>query len=316
MANVEYISGLVSVVIPAYNNAQYIAECVASIENQTYPNIEIIIIDDGSTDNTGDVVKNLQEKYHNITYKKIPNSKSPAARNEGILMAKGEFIASIDSDDIWPAYKIEEQFAELVKFPDAIVLGEVHQFTVNDSGEKVWGNKIPLPATSGNYLDTILNLSVHRVVNFNTYLMRTSNMRSHGLWDPKFETAHDWELWARLGKVYKFIHINKVFQFYRKHEQSTTTARKNSYLFSLKYQRMIIERHLEKGMKGYLKKCLFKKRRYEETIIILLYRQLHVQATLVWLKAIVDVHVFFIKSVFIMAYKIILSFAKNYFEKK
>jgi glycosyltransferase involved in cell wall biosynthesis len=311
MTTVECISGLVSVIIPAFNNAQYITECVESVENQTYQNIEIIIIDDGSTDNTENIVKDLQSKHHNITYKKISNSKSPAARNAGIAMAKGEFVASIDSDDAWPPYKIEEQVAELIKYPDAIVLGEVHQFTVNDSGERVWGNKITLPTTSGNYLDTILNLSVHKVVNFNTYLMRTSNMRSNGLWDPQFLTAHDWELWARLGKKYKFIHMNKVYQFYRKHDKSTTTARKNSYSFSLKYQLMMIELHLEKGIKGYFKKCIFKKRRYEEIINILLYRNELREAAKQFLSAIRDVHVFLFWLALPMLYKIIAKSARK-----
>jgi glycosyltransferase involved in cell wall biosynthesis len=304
MATVENIPGLVSVIIPSFNSAQYITECLESVENQTYQNIEIIVIDDGSTDNTEDVVKNLQSKYHNIIYKKIPNSKSPTARNTGILMAKGEYIASIDSDDIWPPYKLEEQVAELLKSPDVVVLGEVHQFTVNDSGEKVWGAKIPLPNTSGNYLDTILNLSVHKVVNFNTYLMRTTNMHKDGLWNPEFVTAHDWELWARLGKKYKFVHVNKVYQFYRKHEHSTTTARKNSYSFSLKYQLQMIELHLEKSVKGYLKKCLFKKRRYEETIEILLYRNEVREAAKQLIGAIRDVHFFFCLDVAPMLYKI------------
>lgn len=270
MANVEYISGLVSVVIPAYNNAQYIAECVESIENQTYPNIEIIIIDDGSTDNTGDVVKNLQGKYHNITYKKISNSKSPAARNEGILMTKGEFIALVDADDIWPPDKISKQMAELKKYPGAIVLGCAQIFRLID-GKKVLGKVITLPSAGvgKDYTHNVFRIGMDQMVLFNTLLTTTKIIREYGLWNPLFVTAHDWENWIRLSKQIQFVHLPDIFQLYRKHEESSTAMHKKYQ--ALHYQLKVIDLHAEAGSVSAWRVLEYRRLRYESWIRVFIY---------------------------------------------
>ena len=97
---------LVSVVIPAYNSEQYINECIDSVLNQTYQNYEIIVIDDGSTDNTVNLVKQYNNEkiklYHQM------NSGSGAARNLGVKQAHGKWIAFIDADDIWLPDKLHK----------------------------------------------------------------------------------------------------------------------------------------------------------------------------------------------------------------
>lgn len=92
----------VSVIIPTYNRASFLPKAVESIIKQQYDNIEIIIVDDGSTDNTKSVVKTLTDKYSSIVYCTNLRSKGPSgARNTGILMALGEYVAFLDSDDVW-----------------------------------------------------------------------------------------------------------------------------------------------------------------------------------------------------------------------
>lgn len=103
----EAIKDLVSVIIPTYNRAHLIKRSAMSVLNQTYSNLELIIVDDGSTDNTEEVVKSIDD--NRVIYIKQPNQCACAARNNGIDHAQGEFIAFQDSDDVWHLDKLEKQ---------------------------------------------------------------------------------------------------------------------------------------------------------------------------------------------------------------
>lgn len=94
-------SPLISIVVPVYNTGKYLAQCVGSVIAQTYTNIEILLIDDGSTDNSGSICDRLAEKDDRIKVWHIPNSGSGHARNTGIRYARGEFVLFLDSDDFW-----------------------------------------------------------------------------------------------------------------------------------------------------------------------------------------------------------------------
>ena len=101
---------LVSIITPTYNCGRYIEETIKSVINQTYKNWEMIIIDDCSTDNTKSIVEEYQKKYSNIIYHILEkNSGAAVARNIAIKMAKGKFIAFLDSDDLWHEEKLEKQ---------------------------------------------------------------------------------------------------------------------------------------------------------------------------------------------------------------
>ncbi len=100
------MNSLVTCIIPAFNREKYIAEAIDSVLDQTYGNIEIIVIDDGSTDNTSEIVKSFNSK---VKYFYQPNSGASAARNSGILKAAGDFISFLDSDDLWEKNKISLQ---------------------------------------------------------------------------------------------------------------------------------------------------------------------------------------------------------------
>ena len=90
---------LISVIVPVYNGQDYLENCIISIENQTYDNLEIIIINDGSTDRTGAICVKLKEKYDNIRVVTLEDEGVSAARNAGIDMARGGFLTFVDADD-------------------------------------------------------------------------------------------------------------------------------------------------------------------------------------------------------------------------
>ncbi|MGA9294677.1 MAG: glycosyltransferase family A protein, partial [Ignavibacteriaceae bacterium] len=105
---------LVSCIIPAFNSERYIEEAIKSVLNQTYSNIELIVIDDGSTDNTSEFVKKFKGK---VKYFRQANSGPSAARNSGLSKALGDFISFLDSDDLWEKNKISYQMECFEKNP-------------------------------------------------------------------------------------------------------------------------------------------------------------------------------------------------------
>lgn len=113
----------VSVIIPAYNRAGFLPDAIHSIINQTYDNIEIIIVDDGSEDNTYEVVKSFQKRFPIVSYYQNERAKGPSgARNTGILKSSGEYISFLDSDDVWLEGHLTTGMRIFQKYPDIDVL--------------------------------------------------------------------------------------------------------------------------------------------------------------------------------------------------
>lgn len=112
-------NSLVTVIVPAYNASDYISETVQSIINQTYTNMEIIVVDDGSTDDTKEIIKSFGPKVNYIYQKNSGSCASP--RNTGLRHARGEYVTFFDADDVMMAEKIEHQVADLEKHPDAVI---------------------------------------------------------------------------------------------------------------------------------------------------------------------------------------------------
>ena len=108
-------SPLVSVIIPVYNYDSYLAEAVESVLNQTYQHLEVIVVDDGSTDRSGEVAKSFADR--GVTYCYQVHSGIGPTRNKGVDLARGDFIAFLDADDRWPLEKIERQLGAFETYP-------------------------------------------------------------------------------------------------------------------------------------------------------------------------------------------------------
>jgi glycosyltransferase involved in cell wall biosynthesis len=126
-------AGLVSVIIPTYNRGYIIGKTIESVFAQSYSHLELIIVDDGSTDNTRAVIEGFGAK---IRYIYQENTGLAAARNTGLLAAEGEFIAFQDSDDVWLPWKLQAQVAIMRKFPE-LALVWTDMTAVNDNGEVI-----------------------------------------------------------------------------------------------------------------------------------------------------------------------------------
>jgi glycosyltransferase involved in cell wall biosynthesis len=118
---------LVSTIIPVYNGERYLAQAIESVLAQTYRPVEIIVVDDGSTDSSADVAKRFADSQVQYFYQ--TNSGPGAARNQGVNLARGDFFAFLDADDVWLADKLTLQMAAFASNPELdMVFGRVRQF--------------------------------------------------------------------------------------------------------------------------------------------------------------------------------------------
>jgi glycosyltransferase involved in cell wall biosynthesis len=134
---------LVSVIIPVYNYERYLAEAIESVLNQTYQHLEVIVVDDGSTDQSGEVAKSFADK--GVRYWPQIHAGIGPARNKGVELARGEFLAFLDADDRWPLGKIERQLRAFESDPALeMVFGQAVQLHNGPEWEAgVKDNKLP-----------------------------------------------------------------------------------------------------------------------------------------------------------------------------
>jgi len=192
-------SPLVSVIIPTYNRAKYVTQAIDSVLAQTYRNYEIIVVNDGSTDNTREVLKRYGD---NIRYIYQENAGGAAARNTAIKAAKGQWIAFLDSDDEWLPEKLATQMAHLRERPD--LCAHITNATfVRPPSERV--DLFELRNFPKRWSDfSVLERPLKYVLNFDigflpTLLVKQHSLVASGLFDPKLQKGHDRDLFLRLA---------------------------------------------------------------------------------------------------------------------
>lgn len=205
---------LVSVIIPTYNRAQLISETIDSVLNQTYKRVEIIIIDDGSTDKTEEVVKKKNDER--IKYFKFGHSGLPAvARNQGLKLAKGEYVSFLDSDDLWYPQKLKRCLKELESGVDLVSHGMRY---IKDG--KYWKDVMCGPARMAGYSNLLYNgncIAISATVIRKECLERVFGFDEN----PAIVSAEDYDLWLKLakGKILIFF-INDVLGEYICHDKN------------------------------------------------------------------------------------------------
>ncbi len=188
----------VSVIIPTYNREKTIMRAVQSVLNQTYTNLEVLIIDDGSTDGTADIVREIQDdRVQYIVLEK--NGGASNARNEGVKRATGEWIAFQDSDDSWRPDKLEKQMSYAGAHPEyAMVYGRIAVYL--EHGEIIETPCPPWPEImEGDMLKTLL---ARNVIGAPVILVKRESFLAIGGFDITYKALEDWEFVIRFSKAY------------------------------------------------------------------------------------------------------------------
>lgn len=224
----------ISAVIPAYNSAKFVNAAVASIHAQTAPVAEIIIVDDGSTDETEAVVRALPG---NIVYYKQTNQGPSAARNKGIELATGDWIAFLDADDQWTADKIALQKAILEKYPELVlVAGDMAEIDNNDHiiTESVLAKHGMLEGfqdLAGQAIPNALaRLVTKNFIPTGTVLAKRDILIAAGGFNADIRFGEDLELWAKIATYHPIGCLPQRLMLRRQHGKNATSANESMLL--------------------------------------------------------------------------------------
>lgn len=219
--------GLVSIITPCYNGAKYISQTIDTVLAQTYPNWEMIIIDDGSKDNSAEIVRGYMEKDSRIKFLQQANAGSAAARNNGIRHAEGQYIALLDADDLWDAEFLEDQI-RFMKEKDATCVYCSYRCIDAD------GKEILRPIMSKSVLTTEKMM----VTNYIGCLSGLYNAEKHGkiyLREELKSIRDDYAYWLDVVKKDGVAYGNpRILASYRMLSNSTTGNKKK--LIKKQYQ--------------------------------------------------------------------------------
>lgn len=228
---------LVSVILPCYNAEKFIEASIASIISQTYSNLEIIAIDDSSTDNTFSILQILSKNDNRI--KILHNEKNAGlvfSLNKGIVNAKGKYIARMDADDISLPQRIEKQIKFMEQHTDVALCGS--GYLIINSENKETG-KISLPSENEEIKAALLftNAFAHPTV-----VIRKEILERCGLYEEGLVPAEDYELWIRIAENYKIANIPAYLLKYRVHESNLTLTKKENQKHAFE---IILNKHAE-----------------------------------------------------------------------
>ena len=236
---------LISVVIPCFNAERYIVATLRSVQAQTWPALDVMVIDDGSSDQSAERVRS---QFPSVRVIQQANKGVAAARNLGMQQARGEWIAFLDADDIWLPDKLERQWALLQAHPDA---------RMSYTAWKIWQSEEPTPsqallsqlqadasnsahwagASGWIYADLLLDC----VVWTSTVLAHVSIFEEIGSFDVGMRIGEDYDLWLRASRVTPILRVTAPLALYRTHAASIT---KSAPLKN--YKGLVIQRALDR----------------------------------------------------------------------
>jgi len=206
--NIKDNKNLVSVIMATFNRENYLPYAIDSVLNQTYRNLELLIIDDGSVDGTRDLVNTYKDPR--ISYYYQENKGQSSAINLGLQHARGEYISFLDSDNIWKLDKVERQVLLLNDNPDyQIVYGEIEIIDENGDIQPFHSN---VTRHSGNIMKKLL---VYNFINFNTTMMKSVCISELGGMNSSVPAGPDYDLFLKLSTRYFFLYVPQIFAQYR-----------------------------------------------------------------------------------------------------
>ena len=228
----------VSVYIPTYNYARFLGEAIQSVLDQTFQDWELIIVDDGSTDNTREVVARCADPRIHYVYQQ--NRGNPGARNTALKLARGEYVACLDADDIWLPEMLEKLVTQLDRLPPTVGLIYSDLYMFEDEGGSLirrflQGRKPPqgrifreLLATDGWFIPDTGSL------------MRREVFDKVGLYDESLLRYQDWEMWVRIAAAYEVAAVDEPLARNRRHPASNIRGMEAMYRYGQAARRKVM----------------------------------------------------------------------------
>jgi len=237
----------VSIIIPAYNKAELTVKTIDSVLKQTYSNIEIIVIDDGSTDHTREILSFYHDRIKYI-YKE--NGGACSARNFGIKKAEGDFIGFIDCDDMYAIDKVELSVKYLKKNPEFGCLHTGACF-IDENDEIVGEYSHPMSRRQGWVSKRLI---LHNFICNSTVFIRRNVLERAGFFDEEIFTPADWDMWIRLAEITQVTYIDYPLTYYRVSD---------NYIFNRldlaeKEEKFVIEKYFKRNshMGNFFQRCV------------------------------------------------------------
>jgi len=200
-----------SIVIPLYNKERHIKNTIESVLNQTFEDFEIIIVNDGSTDRSAEVVKSIPDQRIKLFTTK--NQGASNARNFGIDKATSEFVALLDADDYWYPFYLQEQKRLIDKYPEEFVFSTAQKILK-------YGKRYPCQYSIdfGEAMDGIVNYFqaslMSSIIHTSAVVIHKDVFKNIGLFNPKIESGQDTDLWIRIGLEYSVTFSKRICSEY------------------------------------------------------------------------------------------------------
>lgn len=250
-----------SVIIPSYNCERYISETINSVLNQTFDDLELIVVDDGSTDNTREIAKSL-----GVRLISQENARVCAARNRGIREARGKYICLMDHDDYWFPHKLASQVKAMGVHPEAgVVYGS---FVLWDpDGQGNYPDPAGLaPEGSLDEIDPEFSGWIYHQFLLDCWMLTSTAMfrkevfEKCGAFDESLPYSEDWDLWLRISRAFQFIKLARPNTLYRQHPDQG-----NRKVRDIDYRTVLLEKAVETwGFCSPDGKCLSEKAFFEQ----------------------------------------------------
>lgn len=221
--------GLVSIITPVYNGQDFLDRSIKSVLAQTYENWELLLIDDGSSDNSVQIIKYYLEDNRIKLLRNESNSGIPTTRNKGIENSTGEFIALLDQDDEWLPHKLEKQVNKFLEIDDSFGLIYSNVEVRTDQGILADQKKEIEPEAS---IQSNLELMLSRnLITSPTAMVKRKALEEVGLFDESIRWGgDDYDLWIRIAHKFKFDYIDEVLCIRHEHQQNYSADKKRMML--------------------------------------------------------------------------------------
>jgi glycosyltransferase involved in cell wall biosynthesis len=216
--------------MPCFNHASFIGESIEAVLSQTFYDLELIVIDDCSRDNSGEVIEKYARSDTRVrAIRHEVNCGVSRSRNDGLRIAKGEYLAFCDADDVWMPMKLarqlellESQRAYDAAYCDAKIIDEYGI----ETGER-FSDKFPVPGAGSGRL--FYSLCTRNFVNTQTVVLRRNCLGDVGYFDENINFGEDWWFWLRISDRHLFVYKDEVLARYRVHQKSTAVIERRGY---------------------------------------------------------------------------------------